>query len=78
MTHGIHWLPMVDRIIVMRDGSIQEIGSYSELINVGGAFAEFIETYLQECVDEENEDPESKNAIIIIIIIIIITIIALF
>ena len=52
---------MVDRIIVMRDGSIQEIGSYSELNKVGGAFAKFIETYLQEYNDDENEDPEGKN-----------------
>ncbi|XP_053387287.1 multidrug resistance-associated protein 1-like [Mercenaria mercenaria] len=58
VTHGIHWLPMVDRIIVMKDGRISESGTYSDLINMGGAFAEFIENYLQECNDDEDEDPE--------------------
>jgi ABC-type proline/glycine betaine transport system ATPase subunit len=59
---------MMDRIIVMRDGRILEIGSYSELMNDGGAFAEFIETYLQECNDDDDEDPESENEDIIIML----------
>ena len=33
MTHGIHWLPMVDQIIVLNDGSVSEVGSYEELLS---------------------------------------------
>jgi ABC-type multidrug transport system fused ATPase/permease subunit len=36
ITHGIHWLPMVDNIIVMVNGRITEMGSYENLINHDG------------------------------------------
>ncbi|CAL1537561.1 unnamed protein product [Lymnaea stagnalis] len=28
VTHGVHWLPMVDYIIVMKNGGVTELGSY--------------------------------------------------
>ena len=48
VTHGITYLPKVDSIIVIRNGEISEQGSYEELIQHDGAFAEFIRTYLNE------------------------------
>ncbi|KAK7480989.1 hypothetical protein BaRGS_00027804 [Batillaria attramentaria] len=32
VTHGVHWLPMVDEIVVLMDGRISEVGSYTKLI----------------------------------------------
>ena len=53
MTHGIGFLPQCDQIVVMTDGRISEIGSYAELIDNDGAFAEFLRTYTNVEEDEE-------------------------
>ena len=45
VTHGVHWLPKVDNIIVLSDGKISETGSYEYLLDHKGAFAEFLKTY---------------------------------
>ena len=45
MTHGIGFLPQCDVIVVMVDGQITEVGSYTELIDNDGAFAQFLHTY---------------------------------
>ncbi|KAL4216728.1 hypothetical protein ACF0H5_024451 [Mactra antiquata] len=58
VTHGIHWLPFVDKVLVMSDGTITESGTYTELIQLGGRFAEFLQTYLQEYEDDDDNDPE--------------------
>ncbi|XP_071095143.1 multidrug resistance-associated protein 1-like [Haliotis cracherodii] len=62
VTHGVHWLPMVDHIIVMNDGRITEAGSYDQLITRNGHFAQFLQEYLIEKTDEEdNEDEEIQQ-----------------
>ncbi|ESP02879.1 hypothetical protein LOTGIDRAFT_110718, partial [Lottia gigantea] len=58
VTHGVHWLPMVDNILVMNDGRITERGTYAELIKGNAAFAQFLKTYLIEGVGIESEDEE--------------------
>ncbi|XP_067676731.1 multidrug resistance-associated protein 1-like isoform X1 [Haliotis asinina] len=58
VTHGVHWLPMVDHIIVMNDGCITETGSYDELMSHDGHFAQFLKTYLIEQEEDDSEDPE--------------------
>ncbi|MGH0129636.1 UNVERIFIED_CONTAM: hypothetical protein FKN15_048341 [Acipenser sinensis] len=45
VTHGLSYLPQVDLILVLVDGEITEMGSYQELLNRHGAFAEFIHAY---------------------------------
>jgi ATP-binding cassette subfamily C (CFTR/MRP) protein 1 len=61
VTHGVHWLPMVDQIVVIVNGQISEVGSYEELLSHDGAFAQFLKTYLtQEDEDDDDDDPESK------------------
>ncbi|KAK6173040.1 hypothetical protein SNE40_016576 [Patella caerulea] len=57
VTHGIHWLPMVDRIIVMDKGTITDIGHYGDLLGNGGSFAQFLEIYMSH----ENEKEESLS-----------------
>ncbi|EEB15150.1 multidrug resistance protein, putative [Pediculus humanus corporis] len=48
VTHGITYLPQVDMIVVLTDGEISEIGTYRELLDKKGAFAEFLIQHLQE------------------------------
>ena len=62
VTHGVQWLPKVDRIAVISDGEISEIGSYDELLTRNGAFAQFLKTFLlkEDSDDSESDDPESK------------------
>lgn len=57
VTHGVHWLPKVDLIVVMDNGTISEVGSYEELMQEKGAFSQFLEAYL---LQEDEEDSESK------------------
>ncbi|GFR59427.1 canalicular multispecific organic anion transporter 2 [Elysia marginata] len=62
VTHGAHWLPLVDSIVVLENGRISETGSYEDLMAKGGAFAQFIRTFLLGGGAEDNsedEDPDS-------------------
>ncbi|XP_063286386.1 multidrug resistance-associated protein 1-like [Pelobates fuscus] len=55
VTHGVSYLPQMDSIIVMIDGKITEVGSYQNLLQQDGAFAEFLRTYANA---EQNKDQE--------------------
>uniref|UniRef100_A0A672I8F6 ATP-binding cassette, sub-family C (CFTR/MRP), member 2 n=1 Tax=Salarias fasciatus TaxID=181472 RepID=A0A672I8F6_SALFA len=62
VTHGVSFLPHVDEIVVLVDGVVSEVGSYSSLRASGGAFSEFLDTYAK---DQNMEDlellPDSEN-----------------
>ncbi|XP_072760187.1 multidrug resistance-associated protein 1 isoform X6 [Anoplolepis gracilipes] len=56
VTHSITYLPEVDNIIVLKDGEITESGTYKQLLEKKGAFAEFLVHHLQEVhVDDGSE-----------------------
>ncbi|CAD5115099.1 DgyrCDS4110 [Dimorphilus gyrociliatus] len=62
VTHGVQWLPYVDKIVVLLNGVISEMGSYEELLSHDGAFAQFLKTYLQQETDEDEEEvPELQE-----------------
>ncbi|XP_075575360.1 ATP-binding cassette sub-family C member 6 isoform X3 [Pelecanus crispus] len=46
VTHTINILPQVDNIVLLVDGTISEIGSYQELLQRNGAFAEFLHSHI--------------------------------
>uniref|UniRef100_A0A1I7UPW6 ABC transporter domain-containing protein n=1 Tax=Caenorhabditis tropicalis TaxID=1561998 RepID=A0A1I7UPW6_9PELO len=48
VTHGLTYLKHCDQVIVLKDGTISEMGTYQELMNSNGAFAEFLEEFLLE------------------------------
>ncbi|XP_046419120.1 multidrug resistance-associated protein 1 isoform X10 [Neodiprion fabricii] len=48
VTHGITYLPEVDDIIVIKNGEVTERGTYKQLLEKKGAFAEFLVQHLQE------------------------------
>ena len=59
VTNAITYLPHADQIIVLKDGRISEIGTYQQLIDRNGAFADFMETHLnkeKEALGEEEEE----------------------
>ena len=62
MTHGISFLPKVDQIVVLVDGKISELGSYQELLDHNGAFADFLRNYLTQEEEVESEiDAEGEG-----------------
>ncbi|XP_071113608.1 multidrug resistance-associated protein 1-like [Haliotis cracherodii] len=61
VTHGIHWLPEMDSILVMTSGQISEKGTYEELLQHNGPFAQFLQTYLLESRDNNDDDPEEME-----------------
>ncbi|WKY16856.1 hypothetical protein Q1695_001460 [Nippostrongylus brasiliensis] len=48
VTHGLHYLKFCDKIVVMKGGEINEMGTYHELMARQGAFSEFLEEFLVE------------------------------
>jgi ATP-binding cassette subfamily C (CFTR/MRP) protein 1 len=46
VTHGVGYLPEVDRIVVMKEGRISEQGTYRELLERDGDFSQFLVQYL--------------------------------
>lgn len=46
VTHGIHWLPEVDIILVMNSGHLTEQGSLIDLMTHNGPFAQFLTQFL--------------------------------
>ena len=60
VTHSVSFLPEMDNIVVMKDGCITEMGSYTELLAQKGAFADFLVQYLSEKKEEEL-DPETES-----------------
>ncbi|CAN7994936.1 unnamed protein product, partial [Ixodes hexagonus] len=54
VTHGISYLPQVDHILVLKDGRVEEQGSYKELLRQKGAFAEVLLQFLREETQEDD------------------------
>ena len=63
VTHGVGFLPQVDKIIVLKDGQISEVGTYQELMDSKGAFAEFLVQYLTAEGSDNVEDSDQIAAI---------------
>uniref|UniRef100_A0A8C6RER0 ATP-binding cassette, sub-family member 2 n=1 Tax=Nannospalax galili TaxID=1026970 RepID=A0A8C6RER0_NANGA len=65
VTHGIHFLPQVDEIVVLENGSILEKGSYHDLMAKKGVFAKNLKTYMKRSSPEGeatvNDDSEEED-----------------
>ncbi|RZC38992.1 multidrug resistance-associated protein 1 [Asbolus verrucosus] len=55
VTHGITYLPQTDKVIVLKDGEVSECGTYKELLDKKGAFAEFLMQHINEVEEDEEE-----------------------
>eukprot|EP00123_Amoebidium_parasiticum_P018424 comp24199_c0_seq1/m.44437 comp24199_c0_seq1/g.44437 ORF comp24199_c0_seq1/g.44437 comp24199_c0_seq1/m.44437 type:complete len:1466 (-) comp24199_c0_seq1:528-4925(-) len=61
VTHRIDCLPKCNRIVVLKDGSVSEQGTYDELKEAGGAFAAFLDEYMTEHQDQKTETGEGEG-----------------
>uniref|UniRef100_V5I844 ABC-type glutathione-S-conjugate transporter n=1 Tax=Anoplophora glabripennis TaxID=217634 RepID=V5I844_ANOGL len=64
VTHGITYLPQTDSIIVIKDGEVSESGTYQELLNKKGAFAEFLLQHITEDVDTDDALDEITDQLV--------------
>ena len=64
MTHGFSFLPQLDQIFVMVNGRISEVGTYRELLDRKGAFAEFLYTYLETEDKGDEADDEGEMMLV--------------
>ncbi|MBN3303875.1 MRP1 protein, partial [Amia calva] len=60
VTHGLSFLPQADLILVLVDGEITEMGSYQELLDRHGAFADFLHTYAN--TEQSNDEGHSVHS----------------
>ena len=58
VTHGIAHLPHVDNIIVLKNNTVSEQGTYQELIEKKGAFADFIKEHMMNLKEDEAKENE--------------------
>ncbi|XP_053511819.1 ATP-binding cassette sub-family C member 3 isoform X4 [Artibeus jamaicensis] len=58
VTHNLSFLPQMDFIIVLADGQVSEVGTYSALLQRSGSFANFIHNYTP---DKGKEHPEEDS-----------------
>ncbi|KAB0390270.1 hypothetical protein E2I00_014382, partial [Balaenoptera physalus] len=65
VTHSIHFLPQVDEIVVLGNGTILEKGSYSTLLAKKGLFAKNLKTFIKQTGPKDeatvNEDSEEDD-----------------
>lgn len=65
VTHGIHFLPQVDEIVVLGKGTILEKGSYRDLLDKKGVFAKNWKTFMKHSGPEGeatvNNDSEAED-----------------
>jgi ABC-type transport system involved in cytochrome bd biosynthesis fused ATPase/permease subunit len=62
VTHALHFLPLVDRILVVDNGKIAEEGTYSELVKAGGAFSQLVRQFgaQDDAEKDKEEEPEEE------------------
>lgn len=56
MTHSVTYLREVDLIVVMKNGIISESGTYKELLDKKGDFADFLILHMQEQNDDKVDE----------------------
>ena len=61
VTHGVSFLPQTDMILVVKNGTISERGTYKQLLQKGGAFAEFLLEYIQQDMNNLDGDAGSEK-----------------
>ncbi|ELT99905.1 hypothetical protein CAPTEDRAFT_158862 [Capitella teleta] len=61
VTNSITYLSQMDQIVVMRNGEVSEIGTYQELVDRRGAFAEFIAPFLVSHGNDGSSDEDDEG-----------------
>jgi hypothetical protein len=71
VTHAISFLPKTDMIITMVDGKIGEMGTFKDLMNHNGAFADFLNNYMSEKVKDNYCEDDGINHYYVLINIVL-------
>ena len=61
MTHGLGFLPQVDYIYVMKNGSVSQSGTYEELREEVGDFAEFLSNINTTSLNSPDSDGKCSH-----------------
>ncbi|KAE8746345.1 ABC-transporter, subfamily C member 06 [Frankliniella occidentalis] len=62
VTHGIHYLPDTDLVVVLDDGKIAECGTYQDLIDKKGQFSQFVTQHLNDGKIDSPTAPSSTGS----------------
>lgn len=62
VTHSVSFLPQIDMIYVMTNGTISESGNYRSLLNQKGAFSEFLVQHISD-IEDEHELKQLKEVL---------------
>lgn len=63
VTHALHFLPQVDYIYCIENGTIAEEGTYADLMTHGGEFSQFITEFGSKEEEQEKEEERDEDAI---------------
>ena len=59
VTHNVNHLSKVDRIVVLENGRISEMGTYKTLLHEGSSFFKFVEKF---AVQKQNDEEGSSSS----------------
>ena len=61
VTNSLSFLPQVDKVCMMKNGQIIQVGTYEQLLNEqSGQFAQFIQQYLKDTKQATEEDTDES------------------
>ncbi|PAV84153.1 hypothetical protein WR25_11358 isoform B [Diploscapter pachys] len=61
VTHGLTYTQKADKIVVLQDGKIAEIGTFTELMAKRGTFYDFYEEYDKKSKSEDSQEESSDS-----------------
>ncbi|PAV82064.1 hypothetical protein WR25_11104 [Diploscapter pachys] len=61
VTHGLTYTQKADKIVVLKDGKIAEIGTFTELMAKRGTFYDFYEEYDKKSKSEDSQEESSDS-----------------
>jgi len=61
VTHGMHFLPKADQIILLKNGEIAEMGTYSELMEQGEELSRLVLEFTNLEKNKDGEKNEEKS-----------------
>ncbi|XP_023329650.1 multidrug resistance-associated protein 1 [Eurytemora carolleeae] len=64
VTHNLSALKHVDRILVFREGKLEENGSFEELLHNRGPFSEFLKNHLTNPTEEDKETIKEISSVV--------------
>lgn len=63
VTHALHFLPQVDYIYCIENGTIAEEGTYADLMTRGGEFSQFITEFGSKEEEQEKKEEQEEDTI---------------